>query len=73
MTKEVLENGAEKEGNEPLNPSRRNLLASGAAAIGSTFLPAGIQNAQAQSYPDKPQPIAPNSPPAGYNLSLIHI
>jgi arylsulfatase A-like enzyme len=60
-----------KEGDIPQSPSRRNLLTSGAAALGAGLLPAGMQNAQAQTYPDKPTPIAPNTPPAGYNILFV--
>jgi arylsulfatase A-like enzyme len=57
--------------NEPKNQSRRDLLTSGAAALGATLLPAGMQNAQAQSSPEKSAPIAPNTPPAGYNILFV--
>lgn len=57
--------------NAPSNPSRRDLLSTGAAALGATLLPAGMQNVQAQSIPEKPQPIAPNTPPAGYNILFV--
>lgn len=57
--------------NAPSNPSRRDLLSTGAAALGAALLPAGMQNAQAQSIPEKPQPIAPNTPPAGYNILFV--
>lgn len=57
--------------NEPKNQSRRDLLSTSAAALGATLLPAGMQNVQAQSIPEKPQPIAPNTPPAGYNILFV--
>jgi hypothetical protein len=57
--------------NEPKNQGRRDLLSSGAAALGSTLLPAGIQSAQAQSAPQKASPIAPNTAPAGYNILFV--
>jgi hypothetical protein len=56
---------------EPQNPSRRNLLTSGAAALGAALLPAGMHSAHAQSSSDKPSPIAPDSPPAGYNILFV--
>lgn len=54
--------------NEPKNQSRRDLLTSGAAVIGSSLLPTGVQNAQAQSSPNKfPQVDAP----AGHNILFV--
>ena len=54
--------------NDPKNQSRRDLLTSGAAVMGSSFLPLGIQNAQAQSGSNKlPQVDAP----AGYNILFV--
>ena len=57
--------------NEPKSPGRRDLLSSGAAALGATLLPPGIQSAQAQSATQKAPPIAPNTAPAGYNILFV--
>ena len=57
--------------NAPVNPSRRNLLTSGAAAVGATLLPTGIVNAQAQSTSNSQTPIAPDAPPSGYNILFV--
>ena len=57
--------------NGPVNPSRRNLLTSGAAAVGVTLLPAGIVNAQAQSTSNGQTPIAPDTPPSAYNILFV--
>jgi arylsulfatase A-like enzyme len=57
--------------NDPVNPSRRNLLASGAGALGATLLPAGLVNAQISSASTAAPPIAPDSPPAGYNILFV--
>jgi arylsulfatase A-like enzyme len=54
--------------NEPQNPSRRDLLTSGAAAIGSTLLPTGLQSAQAQSSSNM---LAQAEAPTGYNILFI--
>ena len=54
--------------NEPKDQSRRDLLTSGAAALGSSLLPTAVQNAQAQSGSNKlPQVDAP----AGYNILFV--
>jgi hypothetical protein len=54
--------------NKPKNQSRRDLLTSGAAVMGSSLLPLGVQNAQAQPGSNKlPQVDAP----AGYNILFI--
>ena len=39
--------------NDPQNPSRRNLLSSGAAALGATLLPAGNRVAPNAAAPDE--------------------
>ena len=57
--------------NDPVNPSRRNLLTSGASALGATLLPAGLVNAQVPGTSTLPPPIAPESPPAGYNILFV--
>ena len=71
MAKDLIKEDAVENMGSPQNPSRRDLLSSGAAALGATLLPAGIQNVQAQQGTDKPAPIAPNSPPAGYNILFV--
>ncbi|APC06600.1 sulfatase-like hydrolase/transferase [Polynucleobacter asymbioticus] len=57
--------------NDPVNPSRRNLLASGASALGATLLPAGLVNAQMPDASTTASPISPDSPPAGYNILFV--
>jgi arylsulfatase A-like enzyme len=57
--------------NDPVNPSRRNLLTSGASALGASLLPAGLVNAQISSASTAVPPIAPDSPPAGYNILFV--
>ena len=57
-----------KSSNEPTNQSRRDLLTSGAAALGSSILPIALQNAQAHSSSNMlPQVDAP----AGYNILFV--
>ncbi len=53
------------------NPSRRTLLASGAAAVGATFIPGAIPNVQAAISNTEAQPTAPDTPPAGYNILFV--
>lgn len=53
------------------NPSRRTLLASGAAAVGATLIPAAISHAQTQTPTLKAQPVPPETPPAGYNILFV--
>ena len=57
--------------NDPVNPSRRNLLTSGASALGATLLPAGLVNAQMPGASTTASPISPESPPAGYNILFV--
>ncbi|MBU3627122.1 sulfatase-like hydrolase/transferase [Polynucleobacter sp. JS-Safj-400b-B2] len=53
------------------NPSRRNLLGSGAALLGSTLLPEAGAASSANSS-EKIDPVAlPDAPPAGYNILYI--
>ncbi|WP_029005039.1 sulfatase-like hydrolase/transferase [Azorhizobium doebereinerae] len=57
----------------PADPSRRRMMGSGAALIGAQLLPGG-QGAQAAEPPPRPaapSPVAPDSPPAGYNILFI--
>lgn len=55
----------------PTNPSRRNILTSGAAALGVSLLPPAIQNAQASTERAVNAPVPPEAPPAGYNILFI--
>jgi len=57
--------------NAPKNPSRRDLLTSGAAVIGANLLPSSMANVQAQTNAVRQQPIAPEAPPAGYNILFV--
>ena len=53
------------------NPSRRNLLGTGAALLGSTFIPevGGATSAKVSEKMDKVLP--PDTPPSGYNILYI--
>ena len=52
------------------NKSRRNLLTSGAALIGSSVLPVAIGDAQALEPHAKPK-VSPQTPPSGYNILFV--
>lgn len=52
------------------NKTRRELLTSGAALIGSSVLPGSLSMVQAQEAPKMPK-VAPYTPPAGYNILFV--
>lgn len=53
------------------NPSRRTILATGAAAVGATILPGAMTHAQTKLVPVETQLVSPDSPPAGYNILFV--
>jgi arylsulfatase A-like enzyme len=53
------------------NPSRRNLLGSGAALLGSTLLPEAGAASSANSSEKIDPVVPPDAPPAGYNILYI--
>jgi arylsulfatase A-like enzyme len=54
----------------PKNPARRDLLTTGAALLGSTVLSSSPLQANSNESA-KPVKIAPDSPPAGYNILFV--
>lgn len=56
---------------KPSNPSRRSVLASGAAALGATLIPAVLTHADASAPLPKSPLVAPDIPPAGYNILFV--
>ncbi|MBX9945131.1 MAG: sulfatase-like hydrolase/transferase [Reyranella sp.] len=55
----------------PDNPSRRALATSGAALLGSTLLAGTVAGGGALAQANPPSPVAPDVPPAGYNILFV--
>jgi len=55
----------------PDNLSRRVLATSGAALLGSTLLAGAVAGGGALAQANPPSPVAPDVPPAGYNILFV--
>ncbi|MDB5486802.1 MAG: sulfatase [Reyranella sp.] len=53
------------------NPSRRALVTSGAALLGSTLLAGAFAGGDALAQANPPPTVAPETPPAGYNILFV--